>query len=254
MKGVRGHDGYAGKIRTKHVYVGSGQRYVAPPPGDVLVDTLNKLEMFVHEDSKSYDPLVRSYLIHYQFEAIHPFRDGNGRIGRLLLALTTWLWCNLTLPWLYMSAYFERFKDEYIANMFRISTHGDWDTWIEFCLRGTIVQAKDAMKKCDDLDDLQKKMKLQLGGRPPMSHLIECLFVAPVFTSVELVKWSGGRISLPTARRDIEELEKAGFVQYLDGGRPKTYYVPDILAIAYNEGTPSPEATPDQGLKPASEE
>ena len=199
-----------------------------------MIDSLNALETFIHEHGDVHDPLVRSYLVHYQFEAIHPFRDGNGRIGRLLLALTTWMWCGLTLPWLYMSPYFERFKDEYIDNMFRLSTHGDWDRWIEFCLNGTIAQSKDAMRKCDALGNLRERMKAQMGGRARLTNVIDSMFIAPIFTSAEVANW-GGNKSLATARRDIEELEKAGWVKYLDGHKPKTYYCPWILSIAYNE-------------------
>ncbi len=243
MEGVRGHDGYAGELRTKHVYVGSNQRYVAPPPGDVLVRCLNDLEAYIHDRTQVCDPLVRSYLVHYQFEAIHPFRDGNGRVGRLLLALTTYQWCNMSLPWLYMSPFFERFKDEYIDGMFRVSTHGDWDRWIEFCLLGTIAQCKDAMRKCEALDELRQAILDNMGTLPRMSPIIEGLFQQPVFTSGEIAKW-GGEASPATARRDIEELEKAGWVKYLGGERPKNYYVPSIIAIAYHEGTPEETAVP----------
>ena len=242
MKDVRGHDGFAGELRTKHVYVGSNQRYVAPPPGDTLLGCLNQLEEYIHDDTQECDPLVRSYLVHYQFEAIHPFRDGNGRIGRLLLALTTYQWCKLSLPWLYMSAYFERFKDEYIDGLFRVSTHGDWDRWIEFCLRGTIAQSKDAMRKCDALGALRESMMDSLSHLPRMARVIDALFISPVFTSTEVAKWGGG--SLATARRDIDELDRKGWVKHLNGERPKTYYVPSIIGIAYHEGTPEETAMP----------
>jgi Fic family protein len=236
MEGVRGDDGTAGEWRTKHVYVGSGQRYVAPPPGAVLAECLDSLDRYMGGLDDSVDPLVRSYLIHYQFEAIHPFRDGNGRIGRLLLALTTYKLLDLYLPWLYMSAYFERFKDEYVDNMFRISTHGDWERWIEFCLRGTIAQCKDAIRKCTALYNLKERMHGEMSKRPRMKALIDRMFFSPMFTSIQVAEW--GDVSLPTARRDVEELESAGWVEHLDGERPKTYYVPMIFVIAYQEGQP----------------
>ena len=234
MENVRGGDGTPGEFRTRHVYVGSGRRYVPPPPGDTLMRCLNELDLYLGEHGHQYDPLVLSYLVHYQFEAIHPFRDGNGRIGRLLLALTTYQWSNLYLPWLYMSAYFERFKDEYVDNMFRVSTHGDWERWIEFCLTGTVAQCRDAIKRCDGLSALRFKMHNALDGLPRMAQLIDQLFVFPVFTAPKIAEWS--KSSLPTARRDIEHMEKAGFVRFLSGERPKSYYVPSIFAIAYNEG------------------
>lgn len=251
MRGVRGGDGAPGQFRNKHVYVGSGRRYVPPPPGDVLMDCVNKLDSFIGNAVRDghYDPLILSYLVHYQFEAIHPFRDGNGRVGRLLLALTTYAWQPLDLPWLYMSAYFERFKDEYVDNMFRISTHGDWDRWIEFCLQGTIEQSKDAIRRCDQLSKLRHSMRHSLAAYPRMAHLIDQMFVFPVFSAARVAEWGGQ--SKPTARRDIEILEEIGFVKYLGGARPKKYYVPAIYAIAFGEGEAGDEddagnATPDE--------
>lgn len=247
MRGVRG-GGAPGEFRTSHVYVGSDRRYVPPPPGDVLMNCVNSLDLFIGNllQDERFDPLVLSYLVHYQFEAIHPFRDGNGRVGRLLLALTTFAWQPLDLPWLYMSAYFERFKDEYVDNMFRVSTHGDWDRWIEFCLRGTIIQCKDAIRRCDDLSKLQQRMRDTLGGFPRMAPIIDYMFITPIFTAAKVATWGGGT-SFPTARRDIELMEQSGFVKYLNGERPKTYYVPQIFAIAYGEGdavTASDEPAP----------
>jgi Fic family protein len=197
---------------------------------------VNDLDLFIGNapNDRPFDPLVLSYLVHYQFEAIHPFRDGNGRVGRLLLALTTYAWQPLDLPWLYMSAYFEKFKDEYVDNMFRVSTHGDWDRWIEFCLRGTISQCRDAIRRCDELSKLQQGMRDTLGKFPRMTSIIDGLFITPIFTAAKVAEW--GRISLPTARRDIEIMEESGFVRYLAGERPKAYYVPRIFRIAYGEG------------------
>ena len=221
-----------------------------------LIQCINDLETYIDTHGDRYDPLVLSYLVHYQFEAIHPFRDGNGRVGRLLLALTTYQWSNLYLPWLYMSAYFERFKDEYVDNLFRISTHGDWDRWIEFCLTGTVAQCRDAIRRCDALSILRSRMHDALDRLPRMAHLIERIFVSPVFTAPRIAEWSGS--SIPTARRDIEQMEREGFVRYLVGERPKNYYVPAIFAVAYNEGeggevmppddyVPTPEPSSRQG-------
>ncbi|MEO5740684.1 MAG: Fic/DOC family N-terminal domain-containing protein [Vicinamibacterales bacterium] len=237
MSKVRGAEGDPGEIRTKHVYVGSGHRYVPPPPGDVLMKCINDLDDFIGNPQRLanlYHPLVLSYLVHYQFEAIHPFRDGNGRVGRLLLALTTFAWKPLQLPWLYMSAYFEKFKDEYVDNMFRISTHGDWDRWIEFCLVGTLEQSKDAIRRCGALNDLREEMHAKLDKFPRMGRLIDRMFVSPIFTTTQVAEW--GSSSVPTARRDIALFEHHGFVDHLDGERPKHYFVPRVFSIAYHEG------------------
>lgn len=244
MDGVRGGDGTPGEFRTQFVYVGSAKRYVPPPPGETLMGCLNDLETFIadHQDAK-YDPLVMAFLVHYQFEAIHPFRDGNGRIGRLLLALTIFQWQRMELPWLYMSAYFERFKEEYVDNMFRVSTHGDWDRWIEYCLRGTAQQAKESIVRLDDLLGIRAEMHTRLDHHPRMAKIIDQIFVSPIFTAIEVAAW--GATSRPTARRDIEVLKEAGYVQYLIGERPKKFYVPRIFAAAYGEKVEPPPVEPE---------
>jgi Fic family protein len=222
-------------------------RFIPPPPGDALMRCIDDFDRYLGEGPRagSLSPLVLSYIAHYQFEAIHPFLDGNGRIGRLLLALTTFKWSELHLPWLYMSAYFERYKDEYVDNMFRVSTHGDWERWIEFCLRGTAEQCRDAIRRCDALNKLRAEMHERLGSFPRLNHVVEQVFVKPVFTTKDVAHWCD--ISMPTARRDIEQMMAAGFVRHLTGARPKSYYVPPIFAAAYSEGENHPEGDSQEG-------
>jgi Fic family protein len=111
-----------------------------------------------HAVDDRFDPLVRAFIVHYQFEAIRPFGDGNGRIGRVILSLMVANWCKLSRPWLYMSAFFERFKDEYVENLFRVSPEGAWEKWIEFCLNGSVQRANDAASRCDKLRKLKDQM------------------------------------------------------------------------------------------------
>ena len=242
----RGNDALAGHFRTRQVHVGSDRRYVPPPAGDVLTQCMGDLETYLNDHGDTYDPLVLSYLVHYQFEAIHPFLDGNGRVGRALLALTTFAWNRLYLPWLYMSAYFERYKDEYIDNLFRVSTHGDWDTWIEFCLRGTVAQCRDALQRCNKLDELREYMHREADPLSPRMHvLIEKMFEIPAFKASHVAKW--GASSMPTARADIQRLIKAGFVQHLQGQRPQVYYARPIFDVAHSENEDDLDVAPDQG-------
>ena len=229
---VRGNPKEAGEFRKRQVHVGSDRRYMPPPP-ESLDKCLSDFERFLHDRGDKFDPLVLSYIVHYQFEAIHPFLDGNGRIGRALLSLTIQQWSKLALPWLYMSAYFERYKEEYIDNLFRVSTHGDWDRWIEFCLRGTAEQCRDAIRRCDRLNAIRNRMRGQLGHLPRMNPIIDCLFFSTAFRVSDVMAW--GHSSRPTAKADIEKLMKQGFVAHLKGQRPRTYFAPAIFAAAYSE-------------------
>ena len=242
---VRGNDRRAGEVRTRYVHVGSDRRYIPPPPGEHLDKCLQDLERFMNEHGDRYQPLVLSYMVHYQLEAIHPFLDGNGRVGRTLLSLTTWKWCGLFRPWLYMSAYFERYKDEYVDKMFGVSTHGDWDRWIEFCLRGTIEQCRDAIRRCDRLNALRLKMHADLDKIPRMGPIVEKLFFHPIFTATQVAEW--GETTLPTARRAIERLIDSGYAIYLSGGKPRYYFVPAIYGAAYSESDGDDEEGDDAG-------
>ncbi len=245
LKGVRGSQ-RAGEFRDRQVHVGSDRRYVPPPP-ERLSECLDAFEKYLNDHGATFHPLILVYIVHYQFEAIHPFFDGNGRIGRALLSLTAQRWSELTLPWLYMSAFFERYKDEYIDNMFRVSTHGDWTRWIRFCLRGTIEQCKDSIRRCDALNGIRDAMLDELGSLPRMHSIIENMFFSPVFTINDAAKW--GNSTRPTAKADIELLVRHKYVRHLMGRRPKKFFAPSIFKAAFSEeGSEEPE------MEPASDE
>lgn len=243
MQDARGGRTAGGAFRARQVHVGSDRRYVPPPP-ESLHECLDSLERYLYHHGSRFDPLVLSYIVHYQFEAIHPFLDGNGRIGRALLSLTIREWSELSMPWLYMSAYFERYKDEYIENMFRVSTHGDWTRWIEFCLRGTVEQCVDAMRRADELNGIRQEMTEAVGHLPRMYPIIENMFFSPIFDTGDVMEWTG--CSRPTAASDIRRLMEHGLVDYLMGARPKAYFAPAIIDAAYSEkGDEEGSAPPD---------
>lgn len=233
MTGVRGEDKNPGQFRETQVYIGVGRRFVPPPPLQ-LPGLLERLEALLFEPPGQIDPLVFSYMVHYQFETIHPFTDGNGRVGRLLLALTTWKWSQMTMPWLYMSPFFEQHKDDYIDLLFGVSSRGDWKSWMEFCLVGTIEQSKDSIRRCEELGKLRDQMHQRVASPSPRSHsLIERLFVAPVVT----VPWVRDQydITYPTAKSDIDRLISAGILAEVEGTtHPAIYIAPEILRIAYS--------------------
>jgi len=234
LQGVRGTDKAPGEFRRIQVAVGSDRRYV-PPPVPHIDSLLDNFQTYMNRPQKddTTDSLVRCYIAHYQFEAIHPFRDGNGRIGRALLALMIASACKHKLPWLYLSAFFERFKDEYVEKMFRISTHGDWASWIEFCLRGTIEQAQDAIARCGKLQSLRglylERVNSDYG--PRTFAIIDRLFDSPVIT---IADWSKqGHMSYTTAKSDLEYLATKRILEKVEKYYPASFYAPEIFDIAY---------------------
>lgn len=149
------------------------------------------------------------------------------------MSLLIYKWCNLSMPWLYMSAFFERYKDEYIDNLFRISSEGDWETWIEFCLRGTIEQAEESIRRCDAFHLLRERYMREAGQTSLRAHaIIEDLFTTPVVRITALAKRHS--VSYPTANTDVASLVKKGVLRAIPDTRPKAYFSPAIFAIAYD--------------------
>lgn len=232
MDGVRGSSQQPGEFRTTQNQIGRPARFVPPPPQH-LKETLHSFEHYLHEPD-GYDPLVRAFLAHYQFETIHPFSDGNGRVGRLLLALTIADWCHLSSQWLYMSAFFEKRKQEYMDLLLRVSTHGDWESWIEFCLTGVVDQATDAEKRCDKLLDLHRDFHKRLQkGSVRLSGIVDGLFESPAITVLHIKDKFA--ITYPTARSDLKKLEALGIVAELHGLERISYYCPQIYAVTYGD-------------------
>jgi len=236
LENVRGSTSEPGEFRRGQVKIGSEGRYV-PPPVNYLKNCLDNFEKYLHQEKK-FDPLVEAFIAHYQFEAIHPFRDGNGRVGRLLLAITIQDWCGLSGQWLYMSAYFEKYKDEYIDRLFKITTEGDWTGWLHFCLKGVTLQAMDAQKRCSRLLDLRDEFRKRLEGieSPGRYYQIpEDLFVRSYTTA----PWTKEKyqVSYPTARADLERFMKLGILSALELRlrRQKAYLCQDIFRITYED-------------------
>ncbi|MCG8367602.1 MAG: Fic family protein, partial [Pseudanabaenales cyanobacterium] len=235
LSGVRGFQRDPGNFRRSQVHIGSDRRFIPPPPNEVM-PCLYDLETFIHKE-KNIEPLILCFMVHYQFETIHPFLDGNGRVGRLLLSLMIYEQCKLSRPWLYLSAFFDRYKDEYIDLLFQVSTKGNWRDWIAFCLRGTIEQSKDALRRFDKLLALRSQyMDLlnQAGGNIRLNHLIDHLFESPAITIPQFAEMSG--IHYNTARADIERLVSTNILIESDiQARPKIYFASNILEIAYGD-------------------
>ncbi|HEY1409631.1 MAG TPA: Fic family protein [Promineifilum sp.] len=231
---VRGSDSDPGAFRRVQVQFGRPPRFVPPPPL-YLPERLENFEQFARRDERLYDPLVDAFVMHYQFEAIHPFEDGNGRIGRLLLALMITRWCELSNQWLYMSEYFDTNKEEYLERLLRVSTHNDWSGWIRFCLEGVAKQAMDTEQRCNRLLRLVAlfKDRLQNSSRSArLQNIVDRLFIVPVVQTSTLAKKYG--VTYHTARADIERLRQMGILKELSDASKKTYFAPEIIKVIYD--------------------
>jgi Fic family protein len=181
-----------------------------PPPVKEMHQALGDLENYIHSNPEE-SPLIQCAFIHYQFEAIHPFLDGNGRIGRLLI---TFFLCErgyLTQPLLYLSTFFEKFRNEYYSRLLGVSQRGDWRRWIEFFLRGVVSQSKDAISDAKKILDLhreyQKKIE-QTKKIPESAHrLLNEIFLNPVISISGLSKkWNLPFNSIKTGVLRLVEL------------------------------------------------
>lgn len=216
--GVRGH-GPPGEFRTYQNFIGgtseANATYV-PPPVLGMADCLDDFETFLHE--RPFPPLIQAAVLHYQFEAIHPFGDGNGRVGRLLMTIFLTERELLPQPLLYLSAYFERERPAYYGGLMRISTHGDWEEWIKYVLIGVRDQAFEAANLADRLLGLQSATRERLHHRRATANalaLVDALFLNPLMTvrrAQELL-----HVSHPTARATIRTLEEAAVLREITG-------------------------------------
>lgn len=190
-----------------------------PPPVAEMHEALYALENYMHEGD-SYPPLIRLAFIHYQFEAIHPFVDGNGRIGRLLLALLLADWEILSRHLLYLRAYFERHRQKYYDLLLAVSEEGAWREWVCFFLRGVMEQAREAGVRIKRLQGLHLSWREKLEkARAAVSvlRLAEQLFVQPVITIPIAQKLLG--VAYHTAQAAVERLIREGMLSPANGER-----------------------------------
>jgi Fic family protein len=234
LSGVRGKEKAPGEFCRVQVAIGMNSRFIPPPSGEVPA-CLDALERHLHKTT-AYDPLIDCFLTHYRFETIHPFMDGNGRVGRLLLALMIQTKCGLTKPWLYMSGYFEKNREEYCQRLFNVSAEGAWDEWIDFCLRGAIEQAEETVKRCDKIRSIRETYMQKLpgvGGSIRLNQIVEDLFRSPFARIPDIA----GKLDVtyPTAKADVDRLVKAGILRELKNISQKTFYAPDVYNAAYGD-------------------
>lgn len=239
MSGVRGSERRPGEFRTSQVIIGSGRRgiqyarYVPPPPAEML-PALYELEQYLHSNC-NIPLLAQLALIHYQFEAIHPFEDGNGRTGRLLMTLLLCERGYLRHPWLYLSDYFLAYRQEYLDLLLNVSLRGEWDQWLQFFLAAVATVAADALNRVEQLLAIRSDFQQKVSGHRTAGaafQLIDALFELPYITGRRAQRLLGS--SHQSARSHIARLVDMGILTEVERrGATQVYVAQGILnAIA----------------------
>ena len=226
---MRGAGKQPGELRRSQNWIGGtrpGNAVFVPPPPEHVAALLSDMERFIHAPEPSLPPLVRIALVHAQFETIHPFLDGNGRMGRLLIAALLEHWGLLPEPLMYLSGYLKQRQMDYYRHLSTIRTHGDWEGWVAFFLAGVEAAATEAERGIVGIASRVAADRKQLLNAPkatPASYrLFEMLPMMPRFT-VERVRQKLGT-SFPTANAAVQLLAELGIVTELTGQKKNRSY------------------------------
>lgn len=229
LDGVRGAGKQPGQLRRSQNWIGGtrpGNAAFVPPPPDEVAELLGALEHFIHQPHPELPPLVNIALVHAQFETIHPFLDGNGRIGRLLIAALLQAWGLLQEPLMYLSGYLKQHQGEYYRRLSAIRSHGDWEAWVQFFLEGVASAASQAegnIIQTASLIAADRKHLLQQPKASPLSYrLFELLPMMPRFTAEHVRQQL--QTTFPTASAAIRSLQDAGIVTELTGQKKNRIY------------------------------
>lgn len=241
LRGVRGEDKHPGEYRGVQAYIGPAEnpgraRFIPPPPGTMpgQVDPcMAELEKFANADHPEIPGLAAVAMIHYQFEAIHPFRDGNGRVGRALILHQLCRRGLLDLPVVFVSGYFQQHKQSYVDRLFAVSAEGDWLGWIRFFVEAVATQAAQTRVLAERLIGMHRRFteRVRDDGAPArLMTLVDSLFEWPVVNARSVA----GRLGVtdPTARSDLSRLERLGILELTDDvSYGKAWYPPEIIRV-----------------------
>ena len=241
VRGVRGDTATPGEFRRSQNWIGppgcvlNNATYI-PPPTEELMACLGEWENFLHDDT--LPPLIHAALAHSQFEAIHPFLDGNGRVGRLLITLLFVARGVLPAPLLYLSAYLEATREEYYVHLLAVTQNGQWEEWLTYFLRGVAIQAEDAIGRIQRIDELFQHWSEQLAGiQSGQSEKVLELFVENPFWTVREIAQRLA-VAYTTARRALDRLESAGIVALVGEARRNRVYCAramlEVLEVPYS--------------------
>ncbi|MCX5666188.1 MAG: Fic family protein [Candidatus Omnitrophica bacterium] len=237
MRGVRGEHLTPGEFRRSQNWIGPAgctlnNASFVPPPVHEMHQALDNFEKFLH-DKESFPGLVQCAVIHYQFEAIHPFLDGNGRVGRLLVTLFLCEREYLVYPLLYLSAFFEKYRNEYYERLLAVSEKGEWQAWIKFFLRAVAHQAKDAIDNSKIILSLLDRYRKTLRDKKSSMYavsLLEEIFLNPFVT----IPYAARKLktSYPTAKAAVDKLMACGILSEVSDRRwGKVYRAQELLSL-----------------------
>lgn len=235
LQGVRGENKDRGNFRRQQVFIGKPganieQATYIPPSAEKIADLMSDLEKYIHTDEK--DLLVQLALVHAQFEMIHPFMDGNGRVGRMIMPLFLYFKKAIFYPSFYLSEYLEFHRDEYYKALLDISKNDNWEGWVAFFLQAVIEQSKENIAKAKKIIGLyeQKKQRItELTKSQFNIKILDALFIMPIFKSGDFIRIS--KIPQASAMRYIRILEKNNVISSDGKERHKTYFFNKLLKI-----------------------
>ncbi|KPK35991.1 MAG: cell filamentation protein Fic [Nitrospira bacterium SG8_35_1] len=242
----RGSNQSPGEFRTSQNWIGGtrpGNAVFVPPPADKIQDCMGELELFLHNKPEPTPPLLKAALAHVQFETIHPFLDGNGRLGRLLITLILCEQRVLQEPMLYLSLYFKTYRQHYYELLNIIRLTGDWESWLDFFAEAVIMTAGQAVEAAQQLQALTQKDKIKITGLGRAANSALQVYMSllehPIATAGSLVKKTG--ITAATVNKCLEHLERLGIVRELTGRKRNRIFSYHQYVDIMNKGTDLPE-------------
>ena len=244
MQGVRGRNKTPGAFRTDQNWIGNTgapierARFVPPNPA-VLIQALEQWEAYLGRTDE--DPIVQAAVAHAQFEILHPFKDGNGRIGRMLTPLLLYQRRALARPMFYLSEHLEAHRDTYYDRLLAITDDGEWQGWVEFFVDAVTTQAEGNLSKVRDIRDLYEDLRrevVEITHSQFASGAVDAFFARPVISATDF-RTIGGFKTRVTANHMLRQLEAANLIERLRDGAgptPAVYVLPQLINIT--EGRP----------------
>jgi Fic family protein len=244
LKGGRGSDKRLGEYRDDQNWIGPSQikiaeaTFIGPPP-DKVVECLSDLEKFIHDVPERTPVLMKAALAHVQFETIHPFCDGNGRMGRLLITLLLCAEKALQQPMLYLSLYFKTNREEYVNRLQMVREKGDWEGWLRFFLQGILETSQQAVSAAQEIirlfeNDRKRIASLKQQANTPL-RIHEMMQKKPLISIGTVAK--DIELSVPTVTKGMERLEKMEIVTEVTGGQRNRLYIYQHYVDILNAGT-----------------